>query len=112
MLPPHLEEYQRLRCRVAYHALRFREEVQELTTKILNRSMTEHKTFFQFSFTLLLLISRTTLSVRLRAPGRPFIAFDPGMTRDALAYYGCAELFQVPLPNPDGMLVALIYQTF
>lgn len=32
---------------------------------------------------------------RLRAPGRPFIAYDPGMTRDALAYYGCAELFQV-----------------
>ncbi|KAJ9147472.1 hypothetical protein P3X46_029630 [Hevea brasiliensis] len=67
ILPPHFEEYQRLRCRVAYHALRFREEVQELTTKIL---------------------------YRLRAPGRPFIAFDPGMTRDALAYYGCAEVFQ------------------
>ncbi|KAJ9173135.1 hypothetical protein P3X46_016300 [Hevea brasiliensis] len=67
ILPPHLEEYQRLRCRVAYHALRFREEVQELATKILHR---------------------------LRAPGRPFIAFDLGMTKDALAYYGCAELFQ------------------
>ncbi|EEF36467.1 conserved hypothetical protein [Ricinus communis] len=67
ILPPQLEEYQRLRCRVAFHALRFRQEVQELATKILHR---------------------------LRAPGRPFIAFDPGMTRDALAYYGCAELFQ------------------
>lgn len=67
VLPPNLEEYQRLRCRVAFHALRFRQEVQELATRILNR---------------------------LRAPGRPFIAFDPGMTRDALAYYGCAELFQ------------------
>ncbi|KAM7520612.1 hypothetical protein LguiB_019574 [Lonicera macranthoides] len=67
ILPPHLEEYQRLRCRVAFHALRFRQEVQELATRILNR---------------------------LRAPGRPFIAYDPGMTRDALAYYGCAELFQ------------------
>ncbi|KAG5223080.1 O-fucosyltransferase [Salix suchowensis] len=67
ILPPHLEEYQRLRCRVAFHALRFRQEVQELATKMLHR---------------------------LRAPGRPFIAFDPGMTRDALAYYGCAELFQ------------------
>jgi len=32
---------------------------------------------------------------RLRAPGRPFIAFDPGMTRESLAYHGCAELFQV-----------------
>ncbi|KAJ7974256.1 O-fucosyltransferase family protein [Quillaja saponaria] len=67
ILPPQFEEYQRLRCRVAFHALRFRQEVQELATKILQR---------------------------LRAPGRPFIAFDPGMTRDALAYHGCAELFQ------------------
>ena len=32
---------------------------------------------------------------RLRAPGRPFVAYYPGMTREALAYYGCAELFQV-----------------
>lgn len=34
-------------------------------------------------------------SYRLRASGQPFIAYDPGMTRDALAYYGCEELFQV-----------------
>lgn len=67
ILPPDLEEYQRLRCRVAFHALRFRQEVQELATEILHR---------------------------LRAPGQPFIAFDPGMTREALAYHGCAELFQ------------------
>ncbi|KAL5582069.1 hypothetical protein UlMin_014511 [Ulmus minor] len=67
ILPPDLEEYQRLRCRVAFHALQFRQEVQELATKILHR---------------------------LRDPGQPFIAFDPGMTRDALAYHGCAELFQ------------------
>ncbi|OVA16894.1 GDP-fucose protein O-fucosyltransferase [Macleaya cordata] len=67
ILPPHLEEYQRLRCRVAFHALQFRGEVQELATNILHR---------------------------LRAPRRPFIAFDPGMTRDALAYHGCSELFQ------------------
>ncbi|XP_022728321.1 uncharacterized protein LOC111283910 isoform X3 [Durio zibethinus] len=67
ILPSHLEEYQRLRCRVAFHALRFREDVQELATKILHR---------------------------LRASGRPFIAFAPGMTRDALAYHGCSELFQ------------------
>lgn len=39
---------------------------------------------------------------RLRAPGRPYIAFDPGMTRDALAYHGCAELFQVFASNPEG----------
>ncbi|XP_059284651.1 O-fucosyltransferase 27 [Lycium ferocissimum] len=67
VLPPHLVEYQKLRCRVAFHALRFREEVQNLSIKILNR---------------------------IRASGQPFIAYDPGMTRDALAYYGCAELFQ------------------
>lgn len=67
ILPPHLVEYQKLRCRVAFHALRFREEVQNLTIKILKR---------------------------IRASGQPFIAYDPGMTRDALAYYGCAELFQ------------------
>ncbi|XP_022980538.1 O-fucosyltransferase 27-like isoform X1 [Cucurbita maxima] len=67
VLPPDLEEYQRLRCRVAFHALQFRVEVQDLATKILHR---------------------------LRAPGRPFVAYYPGMTREALAYYGCAELFQ------------------
>lgn len=67
ILPAQLEEYQRLRCRVAFHALKFRNEVHELASKILNR---------------------------LRAPRRPFIAYDPGMTRDALAYFGCAELFQ------------------
>ncbi|KAL1538833.1 O-fucosyltransferase 27 [Salvia divinorum] len=67
LLPPQLEEYQRLRCRVAFHALKFREEVQELASRIL---------------------------YRLRSSGRPFIAYDPGMTRDALAYHGCAELFQ------------------
>lgn len=32
---------------------------------------------------------------RLRATRRPFIAYDLGITRDVLAYYGCAELFQV-----------------
>ncbi|KAK4798833.1 hypothetical protein SAY86_031159 [Trapa natans] len=67
ILPPQFEEYQRLRCRVAFHALRFRKEVEELAAKILQR---------------------------LRSPGRPYIAYDPGMTREALAYYGCAELFQ------------------
>ncbi|XP_004304190.1 PREDICTED: uncharacterized protein At1g04910 [Fragaria vesca subsp. vesca] len=67
ILPPDLEEYQRLRCRVAFHALQFRQEVQELASKILHR---------------------------LQAPGQPFVAFDPGMTRDALAHHGCAELFQ------------------
>ncbi|KAK6928049.1 GDP-fucose protein O-fucosyltransferase [Dillenia turbinata] len=67
ILPRHLEEYQRLRCRVAFHALQFRQEVQELATKIL---------------------------YRLQSSGRPFIAYEPGLTREALAYHGCAELFQ------------------
>ncbi|XP_010528435.1 PREDICTED: uncharacterized protein LOC104805530 isoform X2 [Tarenaya hassleriana] len=66
-LPSDLEEYQRLRCRVAFHALRFRQEVQELASRVL---------------------------LRLRTLGRPFIAYDPGLTREALAYHGCAELFQ------------------
>ena len=32
---------------------------------------------------------------RLRDWGQPFLAFHPGLVRDALAYHGCAELFQV-----------------
>lgn len=67
ILPPDLEEYQRLRCRVSFHALQFRQEVQELAIRILTR---------------------------LRAPGRRFLVYYPGMTRDALAYHGCSELFQ------------------
>ncbi|KAL5723337.1 O-fucosyltransferase 27 [Ranunculus cassubicifolius] len=67
ILPPNLEEFQRLRCRVAFHALQFRHEIQQFATTILNR---------------------------LRASGRPYIAYDPGLTRDALAYHGCSELFQ------------------
>lgn len=66
-LPPDLEEYQKLRCRVAFHALWFRNEVQKLAAKILNR---------------------------LRSVGRPYIVYEPGMSREALAYNGCAELFQ------------------
>ncbi|XP_008788925.1 O-fucosyltransferase 27 isoform X1 [Phoenix dactylifera] len=67
ILPPQLEEYQRLRCRVAFHALLFRQEVQDLGMKMLRR---------------------------LRVSGRPFLAYDAGMTLDTLAYHGCAELFQ------------------
>nr|ABN09047.1 Hypothetical plant protein [Medicago truncatula] len=69
-LPPSFEEYQRLRCRVSFHALQFRQEVHELSAKILQRQE------------------------KLNSPSRPFIAFDPGMTRESLAYHGCAELFQ------------------
>ncbi|XVF06612.1 hypothetical protein REPUB_Repub06bG0064300 [Reevesia pubescens] len=67
ILPPSMSEFQRLRCRVAFHALQFRPEIQ-----ILGRRMVE----------------------RLRAWGQPFLAYHPGLVRDTLAYHGCAELFQ------------------
>ncbi|KAH9331172.1 hypothetical protein KI387_003280, partial [Taxus chinensis] len=67
LLPPSLAEYQRLRCRVAFHALRFRAEVQELGIRIVQR---------------------------LQASGRPYLAFHTGLEKDALAYHGCAERFQ------------------
>ncbi|XP_022743455.1 uncharacterized protein LOC111294426 [Durio zibethinus] len=67
ILPPRMSEFQRLRCRVAFHALQFRPEIQ-----ILGHQMVE----------------------RLRASGQPFLAYHPGIVRDTLAYHGCAELFQ------------------
>lgn len=67
VLPPDLDEYQRLRCRVSFHALQFRPEVLAL-----GRRMVE----------------------RLRAAGQPYLAYHPGLVRDTLAYHGCAELFQ------------------
>ncbi|EOY10566.1 O-fucosyltransferase family protein isoform 1 [Theobroma cacao] len=67
ILPPSMSEFQRLRCRVAFHALQFRPEIQ-----ILGRQMVE----------------------RLQAWGQPFLAYHPGLVRDTLAYHGCAELFQ------------------
>lgn len=47
------------------------------------------------------------LLYRLRARRRPFIAYYPGMTRDALAYYGCGELFQVPALSSEGMILSV-----
>ncbi|XP_031119177.1 protein EMBRYO SAC DEVELOPMENT ARREST 30 isoform X1 [Ipomoea triloba] len=67
ILPPSLAEYQRLRCRVAFHALQFRTEILSL-----GRLMVE----------------------RLQAAGQPYLAYHTGLTRDNLAYNGCAELFQ------------------
>ncbi|KAK2638239.1 hypothetical protein Ddye_026034 [Dipteronia dyeriana] len=67
ILPPSMSELQRLRCRVSFHALQFRSEIQ-----ILGRRMVG----------------------RLRAWGQPFLAYHPGLLRDTLAYHGCAELFQ------------------
>ncbi|KAL2550289.1 O-fucosyltransferase family protein [Forsythia ovata] len=67
ILPPSLAEYQRLRCRVAFHALRFRPEIVELGHLIVER---------------------------LRGSGQPYLAYHPGLKRDTLAYHGCAELFQ------------------
>ncbi|KAL2467776.1 O-fucosyltransferase family protein [Forsythia ovata] len=67
ILPPSLVEYQRLRCRVAFHALHFRPEIIALGHQIVER---------------------------LRGSGQPYLAYHPGLERDALAYHGCAELFQ------------------
>ncbi|KAJ1385039.1 GDP-fucose protein O-fucosyltransferase [Sesbania bispinosa] len=67
ILPPSMTEIQRLRCRVAFHALQFRPEIQ-----MLGRRMVQ----------------------KLRALGQPFLAFHPGLLRETLAYNGCAELFQ------------------
>ncbi|GMH13286.1 hypothetical protein Nepgr_015127 [Nepenthes gracilis] len=67
ILPPSLVEYQRLRCRVAFHALRFRTEILALGHQIVQR---------------------------LRVSGQPYLAYHPGLVKDTLAYHGCAELFQ------------------
>ncbi|XP_054777733.1 protein EMBRYO SAC DEVELOPMENT ARREST 30 [Prosopis cineraria] len=67
ILPPSLSEIQRLRCRVAFHALQFRPEIKIVGQQMVNK---------------------------LRALGQPFLAFHPGLLRDILAYHGCAELFQ------------------
>ncbi|KAL8159632.1 hypothetical protein V2J09_001169 [Rumex salicifolius] len=66
-LPPSLIEYQRLRCRVAFQALRFRSEILAVGHQMIER---------------------------LRAIGLPYMAYHPGLMRDTLAYHGCAELFQ------------------
>ncbi|KAL9341861.1 hypothetical protein Peur_065186 [Populus x canadensis] len=67
ILPPSMSEFQRLRCRVAFHALKFRREIQMVGQLMVQR---------------------------LRASGQPFLAFHPGLVRNILAYHGCAELFQ------------------
>ncbi|XP_062003088.1 protein EMBRYO SAC DEVELOPMENT ARREST 30 [Rosa rugosa] len=67
ILPPSMAEFQRLRCRLAFHSLQFRQEI-----KILGQRMVE----------------------RLHAWGQPFLAFNPGLLRETLAYHGCGELFQ------------------
>ncbi|KAL9312807.1 hypothetical protein ACSQ67_018259 [Phaseolus vulgaris] len=74
ILPTSMAEIQRLRCRVAFHALQFRPEIQMLGRRMVHKD----STFF----------------LRLRALGQPFLAFHPGLLRETLAYNGCAELFQ------------------
>lgn len=66
-LPSSLAEYQRLRCRVAFHVLRFRAEIMEVAHQMV---------------------------ARLRGSGQPYLAYHPGLKRETLAYHGCAELFQ------------------
>lgn len=67
ILPSSLVEYQRLRCRVAFHALHFRTEIIELARRMVER---------------------------LRGSGQPYLAYHSGLKRDTLAYHGCSELFQ------------------
>lgn len=67
VLPPRMAEYQRLRCRVAFHALQFRPEILSLGNQMVER---------------------------LRAYGRPYLSYHPGLVKDRLAFQGCAELFQ------------------
>ncbi|RYQ84480.1 hypothetical protein Ahy_B10g103839 isoform F [Arachis hypogaea] len=67
ILPPGMENIQRLRCRVAFHALEFRPEIQRLGRRMVHK---------------------------LRAYGQPFLVYHPGLLRDTLAYNGCGELFQ------------------
>ncbi|NP_001146164.1 Protein EMBRYO SAC DEVELOPMENT ARREST 30 [Zea mays] len=67
ILPASLEEFQQLRCRVAFHALRLRPQIRALGSQVVGR---------------------------LRASGRPYVAYHPGLLRDTLAFHGCAELFQ------------------
>ncbi|KAH6800027.1 O-fucosyltransferase family protein [Perilla frutescens var. hirtella] len=67
ILTSSLVEYQRLRCRVAFHVLRFRAEIMEVAHQMV---------------------------ARLRGSGQPFLAYHPGLKRETLAYHGCAELFQ------------------
>lgn len=67
ILPPDMDEYQKLRCRVAFHALHFRPEIQDLGKLMVKR---------------------------LRASGRPYLVYHPSLVRETLAFNGCAELFQ------------------
>ncbi|XP_042051072.1 protein EMBRYO SAC DEVELOPMENT ARREST 30-like [Salvia splendens] len=67
ILPSSLVEYQRLRCRVGFHVLRFRAEILEVAHQMV---------------------------ARLQGSGQPYIAYNPGLKRETLAYHGCAELFQ------------------
>ena len=52
---------------MAFHALRFCTEILELGTRIVQRS---------------------------QASGQTYMAFHTGLEKDALAYHGCAKLFQ------------------
>ncbi|CAL9114802.1 unnamed protein product [Musa textilis] len=67
ILPSSLDEYQRLRCRVAFHALKFRSEIQALGKQMVER---------------------------LQATVGPYLSYHPGLVRNTLAFHGCAELFQ------------------
>ncbi|WVZ18535.1 hypothetical protein V8G54_005857 [Vigna mungo] len=96
-LPTGMAEIQRLRCRVAFHALQFRPEIQALGRRM---HLACRKSFYMVFLHggHALLISHCSLTFPgvnvLRALGQPFLAFHPGLLRETLAYNGCAELFQ------------------
>lgn len=57
-------------------------------------------------FPIVCLFVLTSHNSRLRASGRPYVAYHPGLLRDTLAFHGCAELFQVC------MLTIIVFQYY
>ncbi|KAK8542919.1 hypothetical protein V6N12_015495 [Hibiscus sabdariffa] len=90
ILPTSMYEFQRLRCRVAFHALQFWPEIQILGLRMVER----------YNFHLPLPVNGSNAMLYqdifslLQASGQPFLAYHLGLIRDTLAYHGCAELYQ------------------
>ncbi|KAF9670232.1 hypothetical protein SADUNF_Sadunf13G0047000 [Salix dunnii] len=75
ILPPSMFEFQRLRCRVAFHALQFRREIQMVGQLMVQR---------------------------LRASGQPFLAFHPGLDVHAeLIQYRRAQMIKQGILNGE-----------
>ncbi|KAB5529550.1 hypothetical protein DKX38_019631 [Salix brachista] len=75
ILPPSMFEFQRLRCRVAFHALKFRREIQMVGQLMVQR---------------------------LRASGQPILAFHPGLDVHAeLIQYRRAQMIKQGILNGE-----------